>query len=762
MHDGEKEKKMDQRYDHMVKYANDIFIISDLHGRIVEVNDRALTAYGYTREELLGMNRRDLRTLESVQTLEYEQQQVEEQNGLIYETLNSRKDGTVFPVEVSSRLVELDGTTCYLAIVRDINGRKEAEQRIRESEEKYRLLFSQGAFAIAMFDAETERFVDVNDSFLTLYGYEREEILGLSIYAVSAEPVMTAKAVQEIKVRGSCRIPKRMHRKKDGTLFPVEVEASALPVQGRTVYCTIIKDITERYKAEESLKRSESKFRAIFDNAGDAIFIHDLRGRIMEANELACKGLGHTLEELMSMNIKDLNPPSYAALIPEQTELLSKSGCLLFETVHIRKDGSTLPVEVSSRIVKFDENPAVLKIVRDISERKFMEAHNQQAQKMEAIGTLAGGIAHDFNNTLGIMMSYAELGKMSPSDPESIRASLDQVLKAGKRAKDLVKQILSFSRQTEQEKTPVYVGILVKESMKLLRASLPASIQIDQKLSSSGRALANPSQIHQVLMNLCTNAAHAMREKGGVLEVTLRDVNLESGRLLLLQGLKPGPHMELTVCDTGHGIDSAILDRIFEPYFTTKKPGEGTGLGLAVVHGIVRGINGAIEVRSQPGKGSCFQVFLPKLNGEVVHEVEKPLCIAGGSESLLIVDDEPGLVDTSRKLLESLGYAVTATTSSLEAAGLFLSDPGKFDLVLTDLTMPDLSGLELARQFLYAKPDARIILCTGFGGPALEQEIESLGIQGLLLKPLELHELAVAVRSVLDGNNGAGHGVVSS
>jgi two-component system, cell cycle sensor histidine kinase and response regulator CckA len=376
-----------------------------------------------------------------------------------------------------------------------------------------------------------------------------------------------------------------------------------------------------------------------------------------------------------------------------------------------------------------------------------------KAQKLEAIGTLAGGIAHDFNNILGIIMGYTELAKLKYEDNKDPEQYIKEVLKACRRAKDLIRQILSFSHGGDKlERQVLYVRPIIKEVIKFLKASLPATIEVQQSIASeTGIVFANPTQIYQVLTNLCTNAAHAMEKTGGILEVGLADVDLESATLPSRLDLKPGPYVRLTVADTGHGMDSTTLARIFDPYFTTKEPGKGSGLGLAVVHGIVKGHDGGIAVSSVLGKGTTFHLYLPRIETELTTSEEKPSApVPTGSERILVVDDETSLVDIWKRYLELLGYVVVTKTSCLEALELFRVHPDYFDLVITDYTMPHMNGIHLARVMKRIQPNIPIIVCTGWREKITDEMNRETGVRAFLMKPLELRDAAEAIRKVLD------------
>lgn len=386
---------------------------------------------------------------------------------------------------------------------------------------------------------------------------------------------------------------------------------------------------------------------------------------------------------------------------------------------------------------------------------KISEQKLRQSQKMEAIGTLAGGIAHDFNNILTAIIGYTELAQLKAAANDAMARDLSHVLEAGLRARELVRQILAFSRLGEQERKPVQVASVIEEVFRLLRSTLPTTIAINQQINTSPDAdtiLADPTQLHQVLLNMGTNSAHAMHEHGGVLGVTLSDIDADTSLVSRYPDLTPGPYLLITVSDTGHGMDAAVKERIFDPYFTTKKVGEGTGMGLAVAHGIIKSHGGAVSVYSEPGQGAVFNILLPKITDAIKHEsvpVESPL---GGTERILFVDDEKVLVELGKDLLELLGYRVTAVESSSEALAIFRASPEDFDLVITDMTMPGLTGRDLVRELLAIRPEIPIIMCSGFTEFVNSSEAKEAGVCEFLMKPYVTNRMAEIIRRVLVGN----------
>jgi signal transduction histidine kinase/ActR/RegA family two-component response regulator len=380
------------------------------------------------------------------------------------------------------------------------------------------------------------------------------------------------------------------------------------------------------------------------------------------------------------------------------------------------------------------------------------ETQLQQAMKLQAIGTLAGGIAHDFNNILFPIVGYTELTMDDIPEDCQPRKNLEEVLKAANRAKELVQQILTFSRQNGQERKPLKVQILIKEALKLLRATIPSSIEIHSSIDEDcGPVKGDPTQIHQVIMNLCTNAYHALQETGGKLEVSLKKAYVSYEQSLEMVGMKVGRHLELTVKDNGHGMDPQVLERIFEPYYTTKEQGKGTGLGLSVIHGIIKNHGGDISVSSQPGVSSTFSVYLPVIDDiEVEIEPVKTASATNGNERILLIDDEEQIINLERRILENLGYKVTPKTDSEEALEEFSARPDRFDLVITDMTMPKITGDRLARRLMDINPQIPVILCTGFNEAISEEKALAMGIDKFVMKPIIKDELAYTIRTVLD------------
>ena len=517
----------------------------------------------------------------------------------------------------------------------------------------------------------------------------------------------------------------------------------------------------ERRRAEQALRESEASLRSIFRAA--PVGIGMVTDRVLrQVNDYICEMTGYSRNELVDQNARILYPTreEYERVGREKYVLIREQGTGSIETCWQRKDGKVIDVLLSSTpLDPADWSIGVTFTALDITERKRAERERASleeklriSQKMEAIGTLAGGIAHDFNNILSAIIGYAELADIDTRRESPVASSLAQILKAAFRARDLVRQILMFSRQSEVQFGPLQVNLIIKETLKLLRASLPATIQVRQDLGDCGKILGDPTQVHQVVMNLCTNAYQAMGAEGGLLDISLSSVDINAGHLVQGETLQPGQYLKLSVRDTGHGIDPEILHRIFEPYYTTREKGAGTGLGLAVVHGIVKNHRGAIQASSQVGVGSTFDVYFPKVEDySVESEAEPEEPVRGGNECILFVDDEPALEELGGRLLSGLGYEVVTRSSAWEALQLFKAKTMAFDLVITDMTMPQLTGEKLALEILRIRPEMPIILCTGFSEQINNERARSLGIRALVMKPFLKNEMARTIRRVLDG-----------
>ena len=492
------------------------------------------------------------------------------------------------------------------------------------------------------------------------------------------------------------------------------------------------------------LNQADRDWHDSFNSIHDGIVIQDLDSRVVLTNQAA--------EQFSSGITEDILADRTQQLLQVKT---IQDIQLMFDDTR----NKYLELRSFRRYDVDGQCSGVVHVLRDVTEKKLMEQNQNklqeqliQAQKMEAIGTLAGGIAHDFNNILSPIIGYTELAMDSLPQGSDEHSMLSEVKDASMRAKELVKQILAFSRKNNQEKKILYLHPIINEALKLLRSSIPTSIEIRQSIDKNcGPVMCDPTQVHQIIMNLCTNAYHSMIKDGGILEVSMGSITLDIEETQIAGDLPSGKYIRLIISDTGYGMDKKTMDRIFEPYFTTKTLGEGTGLGLSVVLGIVENHNGRIKVYSEEGKGTTFTVYLPEImTQDKVAETKEHKILPSGTEHILIVDDEASIAAIQARMLKKLGYQVTSVTDSIKALERFRDNPEKFDLVITDQTMPHISGSELAKRMLEIKPDIPIILCTGYSSLISKEKSRSLGIRHFLMKPVLMDELAKSVRSILD------------
>ncbi len=509
-------------------------------------------------------------------------------------------------------------------------------------------------------------------------------------------------------------------------------------------------------QALQALKASETKYRKLVETAHDAIFLADAdTGIILDANRAAEKLLARPLAEIIGMHQADLHPSGDGSLYRPLFQRHVEAGEILAEDIFVvNSRGQQIPVQVSANAFFLDGHKVIQGIFRNVREARAAEERVRDLQKMEAIATLAGGIAHDFNNILSPIIGYAEMALLQAPEEGELRTDIGRILDGAQRARELVRQILNISRSHPQPSRPTRVQPVVEEAVRFLRSTIPASIELRSSIDPACRPVCcDGTQIHQVVMNLCTNAYQAMREGDGLLEIRLDPVRI--GDAGARQGeLPPGEYVRLTVRDTGPGMEQLVLARIFEPYFTTRAKGEGTGLGLAVVHGIVKQYRGHVRVESVVGRGTSFEVYLP-----VAAECDEAAAGAGEraipqghGERILLVDDDTLVIGTTQRILESLGYRVTALSDAGRAWELFAADPSCFDLVLTDQTMPRMTGSELAGRMLALRPDLPVILCTGYSPQVSAEEAQRLGIREFLMKPLDRAALAGAVARGLAGD----------
>ncbi len=513
------------------------------------------------------------------------------------------------------------------------------------------------------------------------------------------------------------------------------------------------------YEDQERIIEERTKELMLYgftlDNMKDAVYWINPDGGFHTVNASACKMLDYTAEELAARSLMDICPFFSKESWPEHWNTLKNRGAMNFETLLRTKSGREIPVDISSNYFEFDGKAYSCAIARDITERKQAEERLQRAQKLGSIGTLAGGIAHDFNNMLFPIMGISEMlmEDFSEEGNEEAHNKVHEIYNAATRAADLVKQILSFSRLSEHKKSPIKIQRILKEITNLTRSSIPSNIKIDYHIQQDcPPVMADPTQMHQIIMNLITNAYHAVEESAGRIFVELKETQLPPEDAVA-RGIEPGGYAMLIVSDNGYGIDPINRNKIFEPYFTTKDIGKGTGLGLSVVYGIVKGHGGDIQVYSEIQKGSTFNVYIPLIK-RTVQSARPPETtesnLGAGSERVLVVDDEASIVKLESIILTRLGYHVASFTNSDDALKAFKADPEAFDLVLSDMTMPEMTGVQLIEKMVAIRPDIPVVICTGFSEQISVEKAKDVGVHGFLTKPVTKEKMAAMIRNVLD------------
>jgi two-component system, cell cycle sensor histidine kinase and response regulator CckA len=507
-------------------------------------------------------------------------------------------------------------------------------------------------------------------------------------------------------------------------------------------------EILARKKAQDTVRKNIKQERRLLDSiAAGIIVVNRADKTLVYANSTALSLMGARSEEVIGQ-------VCYNQLCPAETDacpildLGQEIDCSERNLLNI--NGKTIPILKTVVPIEFKERECLLETFIDISDRKQLERKLSQAQKIQAIGTLAGGVAHDFNNILAAILGYTELSLLTSEKGTQQAGYLLQVQKACHRAEGLVKQILAFARQADEKLEPIRIDLVAGEVLKLLRSTIPSSIGIDADMNSPSLVMANSTQIHQVFLNLGTNAAQAMEKEGGVLAVKITDAVVDADMARNHMGLIPGDYLKIIVSDTGSGISEEYLDTIFEPYFTTKPIGKGTGLGLSVVHGIVKGLQGEISVSSQSGQGTCFTIHLPVTRDTVPRNLGSDIILPRGTEHILVVDDEQPLADMVGHALEQFGYTVTIYTDSQEALAFFSSSPTNIDAIITDMTMPRFSGKELSTQAKSIRPGVPVLLCTGYSKKIGNLTAAEIGVDALLMKPVTTHVLVNTLREILN------------
>jgi len=727
-------------------------------GNIVQANDTAAQFYGFSCAELMTMRIQDINTLTPEQ-VKAEMAEARSLHRTYFEFQHRLSDGSVRDVEVYSSKVEVSGKELLHSIVHDITKRKQAETQLKKSHDllsrlarlvpgviyQYRLYpDGRSTFPYAspgMNDIYEVTPEQVKEDATPVYGRLHPDDYDHVVDTIQK----SADTLETFYCEFRVVLPRQGLRWRWSQAHPERMP------DGSILWHGIISDITERKQAEEEIAHFHDLMQYIIEHNNSAVSVHDHELRYVYVSQRYLNDYGLKDKNIIGRHHYEVFPDLPQKWRDVHQKALAGQVSSADRDAYIREDGKQVWTRWECR-PWYQANGKIGGIIiytEVITDRIKAEERIQQSQKMEAIGTLAGGIAHDFNNILFPVIGHADMLLDDIPKDSPFRNSLDQIHTGALRARELVHQILAFSRQEKNELARMKIQPIVKEVLKLIRSTIPTTIAIKQYLPSEcGPVKADPVQIHQIIMNLATNAYHAMAENGGTLTVSLKEIRVETpdpGS----PDLQPGLYACLSVADTGTGMDKETVEKIFDPFFTTKKKGKGTGIGLSVVHDIVKTMNGAIQVQTEPGRGTAFHLFLPVVgNGAAKNEplIKEPL--VGGTEHILLVDDEKPVIAIEKQLLSRLGYQVTSCTGSNEALEMFTADPDRFDMVITDIAMPKMSGDKLANEMLTIRPDIPILLCTGFSETMTDEKMAAAGVKGLLMKPFVITDLDKKLREI--------------
>jgi two-component system, cell cycle sensor histidine kinase and response regulator CckA len=763
----ERLEESEKRYRDLFENAIDVIYTLDMEGNFVEVNGAFLREGGYTREEIIDRHFGALVFSDDAAAANEAYEKGRNGETWKFELRIKRKDGTVQWFSFINRPIFNDSgeVLAIHGIARNIDEKKRTEQALRDSEEKFRSTFDSSPDPVTISTIEDGRYIYVNNAFSSLTGYAKEEAVGktaidLSLFATQAD---RKKLIGIVKDTGMTDGVELQFRIKDGRVLDTLLSGKVFRYGKEDCLVAITRDITHYKKVQEQLRLSEKSYRELFDSVSDLIYTQDLEGRFTSANRAITRIFGFGPDEFVGHNASDFMKPELRHLfVSEYLERIKKKGHYEGVSSYFTKDGRKIYLEYRSNLMKPEEGaPFISGIARDVTDRvlaerelKRLQRQMLQVQKMEAIGTLAGGIAHDFNNLLQAILGYTQILIMPRDESDPDISSLLQIEKAAQRASELTQQLLTFSRKVESKPRPVSLNQEVQQVEKILKRTIPKMIDIELHLEDGLETInADPAQLEQVIMNLGVNARDAMPE-GGKLLIETENAFLDEAYCRDHLGARPGKHVLLSISDTGFGMDKETLEHIFDPFFTTKEVGKGTGLGLAMVYGIVKSHEGYIMCYSEPGQGTVFKIYFPVREGEKIEKktetgnaAPEP---ARGIETILLVDDEELLRNIGKEILENFGYTILLASEGESALELYREKSGDIALVILDLIMPGMGGEKCLGEILKLNPRAKVVIASGYSVNGHAKNALDAGAKAFIKKPYEIRQMLGVVREVLD------------
>jgi two-component system cell cycle sensor histidine kinase/response regulator CckA len=741
----------------IVESSDDAIISTNLKGTITSWNRGAEKSYGYSAQEVIGRPVTIIAPPDRTDEVTEILSRIARGQAEHYETERITKSGTVLDVSLKVSPVHNSENVVIgcSAIARDITSDKRAEDALRKSEEQYRLLFDHNPLPMWVFERKTLRFLAVNEAAVCHYGFSREEFFRMTILDIRPPDDIPELLRRHCESEGGLQAAESWkHRKRDGSIIDVEITTHDINFNGADAELVLAHDVTEWRRSEERLRQSQERFAKAFRSSPFGITISsEEQGRYIDANPAYLRMLGYERDELLGRTVQEVgiwaNPQERRLMIQQ---LDSPPPVQPIEVQFRHRSGQIRVVQIAAERILLDDQPYVLAIIHDVTEERKLEQKFRQAQKMEAVGRLAGGIAHDFNNMLGIIIGYSDIARerLAPGDP--VQKNLHEIKKAGERAAMLTRQLLAFSRQQVLEPRTLNLNSVVHDISKMLLRTIGEDISLVLRPAEPlGSVRADLGQVEQVLMNLAVNARDAMPD-GGKIVIETSCVDLDDTYARQHESVKPGAYVLLSFSDTGVGMDEAVKAQIFEPFFTTKDPGKGTGLGLSTVYGIVKQSGGYIWVYSEPGHGTTFKIYLPRVDelaeSLVSKKVESALPV--GVETVLVVEDDDTLRELTVKLLESGGYTVLSSSNAPSAMAVAKQHGDRIDLLVTDVIMPGMRGPDLAAELKQGRPEMKVLYVSGYAGNVMVQQ----GVLGpdaaLLVKPFSKHMLLTKVRHVIE------------